>query len=289
MLRLRALECYAAVELGIAGTELAGAERAGRQLVRLAPLRESGYRYLMQALAAQDNLAEALAGLPAALRHPARPARRLTQPGHPQPLPTPTVGNLTMSAAGRGEVVSLNLNIRVKLYRHPSRARLSAVTAYLDGASPRAFAHRGWHVGELAGLENSMTAFRRAYDEGFRYLETDVHATSATGSWSPSTTCRSARVTDRQGQIAQLAWAQVRQARIGGTEPIPLMSDLLEEFPDARFNIDAKADPAVGPLADLIRRTGTKDRVCLGSFSDRRIASLRAAVGSPGRHLDGSA
>ena len=30
------------------------------QLIRLAPLRESGYRYLMQALAAQGNLAEAL-------------------------------------------------------------------------------------------------------------------------------------------------------------------------------------------------------------------------------------
>jgi SARP family transcriptional regulator, regulator of embCAB operon len=60
LLRLQALECYAAVELGIGGPELAGAVRAGRQLVRLAPLRESGYRYLMEALAAQDNLAEAL-------------------------------------------------------------------------------------------------------------------------------------------------------------------------------------------------------------------------------------
>jgi DNA-binding SARP family transcriptional activator len=60
VLRLRALECYAAAELGIAGPELAGAVRAGQQLIRLAPLRESGYRYLMRALAAQDNLAEAL-------------------------------------------------------------------------------------------------------------------------------------------------------------------------------------------------------------------------------------
>jgi DNA-binding SARP family transcriptional activator len=60
LLHLRALECYAAAELGIAGAELAGAVRAGRQLVRLAHLRESGYRYLMQALAAQDNVAEAL-------------------------------------------------------------------------------------------------------------------------------------------------------------------------------------------------------------------------------------
>jgi DNA-binding SARP family transcriptional activator len=59
-LRLRALECYAAAGLGIGGTELAAAVRAGRQLTRLAPLRESGYRSLMQALAAQGNLAEAL-------------------------------------------------------------------------------------------------------------------------------------------------------------------------------------------------------------------------------------
>jgi DNA-binding SARP family transcriptional activator len=59
-LRLRALECYAAAALGLGGTELAAAVRAGRQLTRLAPLRESGYRYLMRALAAEDNLAEAL-------------------------------------------------------------------------------------------------------------------------------------------------------------------------------------------------------------------------------------
>ena len=60
VLHLRALECYAGAELAIAGPELAGAVRAARQLIGLAPLRESGYRYLMQALAAQDNLAEAL-------------------------------------------------------------------------------------------------------------------------------------------------------------------------------------------------------------------------------------
>jgi DNA-binding SARP family transcriptional activator len=60
ILRLRSLECYAAVELALAGTELEGAVRASRKLIGLAPLRESGHRYLMQALAAQGNLAEAL-------------------------------------------------------------------------------------------------------------------------------------------------------------------------------------------------------------------------------------
>ena len=56
----RALESYAIAGLGIGGTELAAAVRASRQLVRLAPLRESGYRCLMRALAAQGNAAEAL-------------------------------------------------------------------------------------------------------------------------------------------------------------------------------------------------------------------------------------
>ena len=59
-LEVRALECYAASGLGLGGAELAGAERAGRRLTQLAPLRESGYRHLMEALAAQHNLAEAL-------------------------------------------------------------------------------------------------------------------------------------------------------------------------------------------------------------------------------------
>lgn len=60
LLRVRALECYAATSLGIGDTELAAALRAGYELVHLAPLRESGHRALMAALEAQGNLAEAL-------------------------------------------------------------------------------------------------------------------------------------------------------------------------------------------------------------------------------------
>jgi SARP family transcriptional regulator, regulator of embCAB operon len=57
---VRSLECYARACLRLGGTELAAAERAGRQLVRSAPLRESGYVLLMEALEAQGNVAEAL-------------------------------------------------------------------------------------------------------------------------------------------------------------------------------------------------------------------------------------
>ncbi len=58
--RIRSLEAYAAATCGIGGTELPAAVRAGRQLVRVVPLRESGYQVLMRALALQGNVAEAL-------------------------------------------------------------------------------------------------------------------------------------------------------------------------------------------------------------------------------------
>jgi SARP family transcriptional regulator, regulator of embCAB operon len=59
-LRLRALEAYGAATLGTGGTELPAAIRAGRELTRLAPLRESGYQLLMRALAAKGDVAQAL-------------------------------------------------------------------------------------------------------------------------------------------------------------------------------------------------------------------------------------
>ena len=55
-----ALEAYAASCLGIGGTELPGAERAARNLLERSPLRETGYALLMDALAAQGNIAEAM-------------------------------------------------------------------------------------------------------------------------------------------------------------------------------------------------------------------------------------
>lgn len=60
-LRVRALEAAAQAGLELGGAELAGAKRSARTLVELEPYRESGYRFLMQALAAEGNRAEALA------------------------------------------------------------------------------------------------------------------------------------------------------------------------------------------------------------------------------------
>jgi DNA-binding SARP family transcriptional activator len=59
-LEFRSREAIAQAGIGLGGSELAGAERAARALVRDAPFRESGYLLLMRALVASGNSAEAL-------------------------------------------------------------------------------------------------------------------------------------------------------------------------------------------------------------------------------------
>ncbi|MEV4329983.1 glycerophosphodiester phosphodiesterase [Streptomyces sp. NPDC049597] len=139
---------------------------------------------------------------------------------------------------------------------------------YLDHPATLAFAHRG---GAADGIENTTAAFRRAADAGYRYFETDVHTTSD-GRLVAFHDATLDRVTDSRGRIAELPWSEVSRARVAGREPLPLFEELLEEFPAARWNVDLKADSALEPLVDLIRRTHSWDRVCVGSFSESRVA-----------------
>lgn len=150
---------------------------------------------------------------------------------------------------------------------------------FLEHDGPIPFAHRGgagW-IGR-GPVENSLAAFQRAIDLGYRYLETDVHATSD-GVLLAFHDKALDRVTDSAGRVAALRADEVARARIGGEEPIPRLEDLLGSFPDARFNIDVKHGNAIGPLVQAVRRTAALDRVCVGSFSDRRLRAVRAALG----------
>ncbi|HWB69244.1 MAG TPA: BTAD domain-containing putative transcriptional regulator, partial [Solirubrobacterales bacterium] len=59
-LELRSREVIARAGIGLGGSELAGAERSARALIRSSPFRESGYLNLMRTLIASGNTAEAL-------------------------------------------------------------------------------------------------------------------------------------------------------------------------------------------------------------------------------------
>lgn len=142
-----------------------------------------------------------------------------------------------------------------------------------------AFAHRGGAAYEPNLFrENSMHAFKEAVALGYRYLETDVHATRD-GVLLAFHDHVLDRVTDHTGAIGHMTFAQVSEARIHGIDPIPRLAELLAEFPDARFNIDAKSATAVALLVSTIEEYEAYDRVCVASFGIRRLYELRRRLG----------
>jgi glycerophosphoryl diester phosphodiesterase len=150
-------------------------------------------------------------------------------------------------------------------------------TAFLDHPGPLAFAHRG---GAAHAPENSWRAFEHAVGLGYGYLETDVQAT-ADGVLIAFHDRTLDRVTGQPGRVCRLALKEIAGARIGGTEPIPVLEDVLAAWPDVRFNIDVKDAPAIAPLAGVLRRTNAWDRVCVVSFSASRLRATRRALDRP--------
>jgi glycerophosphoryl diester phosphodiesterase len=146
---------------------------------------------------------------------------------------------------------------------------------FLDWPGPIAFAHRG---GASEAPENTMPAFEHAVRLGYRYIETDVHVT-ADGVLLAFHDDVLDRVTDGRGHIDALPWSVVQQAKVDGREPIPLFEDLLGAFPEIRVNIDPKHDGAVSALVDVLKKCNAVDRVCIGAFSDRRLARVRGLLG----------
>ena len=82
--------------------------------------------------------------------------------------------------------------------------------AYLDAPTPVGLAHRGGAAyPPNRGLENSLAAFRNAVGMGYRYLETDVHAT-ADGHLLAFHDSRLDRVSSGTGPVADQPLAAVR-------------------------------------------------------------------------------
>ena len=159
--------------------------------------------------------------------------------------------------------------------------------SFLDAATTIAFAHRG---GAAEAPENTLAAFDAAVALGYRFLETDVQVTQD-GVLLAFHDSRLERLTDRAGRVVDLTHAEIREADAGysfspdggATHPfrgigvgIPTLEELLTRWDNVYFNIDAKADATVAPLIALIRRLDAFGRVCIGSFSDRRVARIRA-------------
>ena len=139
----------------------------------------------------------------------------------------------------------LPTRVLARMHRYDSAMGVSGDRhPYLEVAHPIALAHRG---GGEPALENTWSAFRNAVALGYGYLETDAWAT-ADGQVVLFHDEDLGRVSDRTGRIGDLPYTDVAQARIAGTQQIPLLSDVLAEWGEVRLNIDLKCDEVVEPF-----------------------------------------
>ena len=83
------------------------------------------------------------------------------------------------------------------------------------------------------------------------------------------------RVTDAEGPINCRPTARSPRLRVAGSEPIPLIEDLLGAWPDVRFNIDLKDEAGIRAAA---RRAAPHRRVGPGV---RDLVLRRRGCGPP--------
>ena len=140
---------------------------------------------------------------------------------------------------------------------------------------PNLVAHRGFSARHP---ENTMIAFEAAIELGYEYLETDVHVTRD-GYVVVFHDDTLERMTGSHGKIEELTLSEVSQLRVSDKEPIPLLAELFESFPHIKVNIDPKTDQVVEPLRCLLDTMNVWDKVCIGSFSQKRLNFLREEVG----------
>lgn len=151
--------------------------------------------------------------------------------------------------------------------------------AFLDGPQPIAFAHRGAH---LDVPENTWMSFEAAAAMGYRYIETDVRGTRD-GHVIICHDARARQIAGLSARVSALTLSELRAAPAvaDGPAEVPLLADVLAGFPGLRFNIDVKDRAASELVPDILRHADCYDRVCVTSFSWRRLRRVRAALPGP--------
>ncbi len=141
-----------------------------------------------------------------------------------------------------------------------------------------AWAHRGGALLPAnVGIENTLRAFSNAVGLGYRYLETDVHA-SRDGVLYAFHDTNLLRMTGRDARISDLPSQELDALHVDGREPLPRLAHLIEEFPDCFWSVDVKTDSATELTIAELTRLDVLDRLMIAAFDHRRILRLRAGL-----------
>jgi len=163
-----------------------------------------------------------------------------------------------------------------------------ALTRYFDTTRPAVIAHQGGD-GILPG--NTLQAFKHADGLGVDVLEMDVHQTRD-GVLVIMHDATVDRTTDGSGAIVDMDLATIKTLDAAyhwpfdGTSPergrgfrVPTLDEVLETFPQQRFNIEIKQEtPSIADgLCTLLRERGVVERTLVASFHRDALSDFRKA------------
>ena len=133
------------------------------------------------------------------------------------------------------------------------------------------FVHRGNSVNFT---ENTLEAFQDAVNLGYKYIETDLRMTKD-GEVITFHDESILRVTGEHKNIRDLTYAELRSIPLLRGGHIPKLTEVMEQFPETRFNVDLKIKGLIDKVAKIIDSHNAYNRVCIASFDTKRLRAFK--------------
>ena len=141
---------------------------------------------------------------------------------------------------------------------------------YLKTPGVAISAHRG---GSMEAPENTLESFKYSLELGCAYIETDVQLSSDGIPYIFHDDDLS-RLLGKDVAFNSLHSSEIQNLKLFESFDIPTLETALKTFPDALFQIDLKTDEVAIPAMKIIETLEAFDRVCIASFSSKRLARI---------------
>ena len=146
-----------------------------------------------------------------------------------------------------------------------------SIHPYLDVPGVAISAHRG---GSIEAPENTIESFEYSIELGSSYIETDVQL-SSNGIPYIFHDDDLKRLFGKNIIFNSLHSDEIDELILFDKYKIPTLESTLQKFPDTLFQIDVKTDEVVLPTMEVIKKTNSTDKVCIASFSSKRLKQVR--------------
>jgi len=145
-----------------------------------------------------------------------------------------------------------------------------SIHPYLDVPGVAISAHRG---GSIEAPENTIESFKYSIELGSSYIETDVQL-SSNGIPYIFHDDDLKRLFGKNIIFNSLHSDEIDELILFDKYKIPTLESTLQKFPDTLFQIDVKTDEVVLPTMEVIKKTNSTDKVCIASFSSKRLQQV---------------